>query len=60
MVDKGVEVPTKYRSFSIVDKIVIDKYGGETQVLDTEDETAVSYTHLDVYKRQGGSYGILQ
>lgn len=39
VVDKGVEVPTKYRSFSIVDKIVIDKYGGETQVLDTEDET---------------------
>lgn len=38
VIDKGVKEPKKYRSFSIVDKIVVDKYGGKTQIRDSEED----------------------
>lgn len=38
VIDKGEKHPKQYESFYIIDKIIIDKYGGKTQERETEED----------------------
>lgn len=38
VIDKGEKHPKQYESFYIIDKIIIDKYGGKTQERETEEK----------------------